>query len=897
MAEAGIPELHDPRREILRGYELRLLRCTYSAQSQPQSSPSSDVPLLATKLHEHINQVLSFIENGNYLQALFIDIAAELFSFGFTGENGNDSDDRVCSELRANVERFVMNGTDSNDVQEVACRAFLVLSIGVAALFYFTQSNITGPLDEVSPLPIKFTEGEEEIDWEAWARNQLMSEGADLLGKFSNLQYIVFAKILVMRTKDLLFEGSVSSTFGIRSISWWLSRVLLTNQRILSEPSSLLFDLLQLYVGETLDHFGIVENVINYWSDKLLDEEASTVVSIAHLEAGIMQQLYGRVDSGRSHIGSAEVAAGLQLSVTGVLGYRTVHQVEPKAQKVLVSDRLSNGGTDSQFEIAKDSLDPLKNEPSESCDILKKPKLVEVGGLGGAALLNSTQQAVILAHCIIIQQGSRQDELQNWDVAPYIEAIDSQPSSLFALQYFCDLLRVRWESTRSHTKVRAIEMMGKLAENLEKPFPGVAQRIPFCYVANIPTIPALKKEYGELLVSCGLIGEALRIFEDLELWDSLIYCNRLLGKKAAAVELIKMRLSEMPKDPRLWCSLGDVTNDDSFYEKALEVSNDRSTRAKRALARSAYNRGEYEKSKMLWESAMALNSLYPDGWFALGAAALKARDVDKAVDGFTRAVQLDPDNGEAWNNIACLHMIKKKSKESFIAFNEALKFNRNSWQMWENYGHVAMDVDNIWKALEAVQRVADITSCKRIDVELLDRIMEEMERRTSKRPLSSEDNELTSQSGNSVCSSEAEGKSRETLQLLELLGKILQKIVKNVSRAEIWGLYARWHKIKGDLTMCSEAFLKQIRAYQGSDLWKDGDRFKKFAHASLELCNVYMEISSSTNSRRELSTAEMHLRNTIRQAASFSDTQEFQDLQTCLDEVRAKLESHAVLAS
>lgn len=104
---------------------------------------------------------------------------------------------------------------------------------------------------------------------------------------------------------------------------------------------------------------------------------------------------------------------------------------------------------------------------------------------------------------------------------------------------------------------------------------------------------------------------------------------------------------------------------------------------------------------------MALNSLYPDGWFALGAAALKviyaiciwvnslfygilhkfmcigstkmgevllffslseisetiadeflqARDVEKALDGFTRAVQLDPDNGEAWNNIACLYAL------------------------------------------------------------------------------------------------------------------------------------------------------------------------------------------------------------------------------------------------
>jgi tetratricopeptide (TPR) repeat protein len=54
------------------------------------------------------------------------------------------------------------------------------------------------------------------------------------------------------------------------------------------------------------------------------------------------------------------------------------------------------------------------------------------------------------------------------------------------------------------------------------------------------------------------------------------------------------------------------------------------------------------------EAAMALNSLYSDGWFALGAAALKARDLQKALDAFTLAVHLDPDNWLAWNNIASL---------------------------------------------------------------------------------------------------------------------------------------------------------------------------------------------------------------------------------------------------
>lgn len=46
------------------------------------------------------------------------------------------------------------------------------------------------------------------------------------------------------------------------------------------------------------------------------------------------------------------------------------------------------------------------------------------------------------------------------------------------------------------------------------------------FVLNWGTFFFLYREYGEILVSCGMIGEALKIFEDLELWDNLIFCYR-----------------------------------------------------------------------------------------------------------------------------------------------------------------------------------------------------------------------------------------------------------------------------------------------------------------------------------------------------------------------------------
>ncbi|KAJ4979391.1 hypothetical protein NE237_010171 [Protea cynaroides] len=893
--------------QTLGGFELRLLRCSMSlapVRSNASLCPPPLPPSVDQKvypLYRLIEEVINLIETGDYVRALSSD--AVLLVFGFADswdfEDTIGCAERFYSEVEKSIQSFLADDIDG-DVDR-SCRAVLLMCIGVAALLAFTQSNVTGPVEEFPYFPLLIGRFKEDyavtsrVQWDIWARNQLISVGSDLIGKISIIQYIVYAKMLLTKTKDLYLEGKDTPTWGVRSISWWLARTINIEQRILEEKSSSLFDQLQVMIGETLHYFGDVQKVASYWGAALHEGEASTIVSLSHLEAGIIEYTYGRVDSSRLHFRSAEEASGLELTVTGVLGFRTMHQVEPKAQMVLVTNtRVPNSvGMSSEIrpELPKNvssfsecKLSPNSREIYESSEAFMTPRLLENeeakpnlnnihSGETFSISLQPIQQAVILGQCLLIEKSTPSDEMQGWQMAPFIEAIDGQEYSYFIIRCFCDILRIRWESTRGRTKERALVMMDELVKGIYQRSPGALRRIQFSFGVYAPTIAALRKEYGELLVSRGLIGEAIKIFEDLELWDNLIYCYCQLEKKAAAVELIKARLFETPDVPRLWCSLGDVTNNDACYEKALEVSNGRFARAKRSLARSAYNRGDYETSKNLWESAMSLNSLHPDGWFALGAAALKARDVEKALDGFTRAVQLEPENGEAWNNIGCLHMIKKKNKESFIAFKEALKFRRNNWQLWENYSQVAMEIGNFGQALEGTKMVLDMTCNKRTDYTLLEKIMEEMEVRSSRHD----------QLGTEI--------SHETEYLLELLGKVIQQVVRTGERDDFWGLYARWYKIKGDLTLCSEALLKQVRSYQGTDLWNNIDRFKKFADASLRLCKIYMEISSSTKSRRELVTAEMHLKNTVKQAASFSNTTEFSNLEALLIEVKKQLEA------
>ncbi|OMO99576.1 Tetratricopeptide-like helical [Corchorus capsularis] len=273
---------------------------------------------------------------------------------------------------------------------------------------------------------------------------------------------------------------------------------------------------------------------------------------------------------------------------------------------------------------------------------------------------------------------------------------------------------------------------------------------------------------------------------------------------------------------------------------------------------------------------MALNSLYSSGWFALGFAAMKTGDVQRALDAFTRAIQLDPENWEAWGNIAYLHLIRKKKKESFIAYTQAVKFMRDSWKLWENYGLVAVEVGKIVQALDAARRVLDVTNYKITGVRLLDKITQYLEESSSNTHSAVSDGDYCANknlidsciySVDKLANSEPnEGMSPEKWQMVKLLGNILDEISRRNPIADIWGLCARCHRMNGDLIMCSVALSKQIRSYKGSDMWKDGDRYRRFAHSLWELCKIYITLFSSTGGHEQLQSAERELQNAIKQA-------------------------------
>ena len=62
-----------------------------------------------------------------------------------------------------------------------------------------------------------------------------------------------------------------------------------------------------------------------------------------------------------------------------------------------------------------------------------------------------------------------------------------------------------------------------------------------------------------------------------------------------------------PDDASLLCALGDITLDDKHYQKAWDMSQGRSTRAQRSLARSAQRQQHWEEvGSFAWTVAWAV---------------------------------------------------------------------------------------------------------------------------------------------------------------------------------------------------------------------------------------------------------------------------------------------------
>ena len=506
---------------------------------------------------------------------------------------------------------------------------------------------------------------------------------------------------------------------------------------------------------------------------------AGLVSSMSLLETALMEHEYGHVDSARALLRAAGEPIGATHEVVGEMGFRTIHQTDAKAQMVLRAECLglcvfkrpgSLGGAEetaasddetdeavaeeaaarlakkADAEAERDATGRVVNTKSaamnriaieldglsaDGAQVLIAPRLgvtradrdaEEKGAYGDP--LPAAHQALVLATAVTVRKSMADDGTRSWSVAPYHECVQTQRRSRPVLRAAAAVLSARHERERARTRERALLVMEDLVKSLESPAPSAAARIRYAYSTWFPPGAMLRKELGDHLVSLGMVGAALELFEEIELWDSLIVCLTLLGKKQAAADTIRRRLEVDPTDPKLWCALGDALDLEEHFLKALEVSEGKNARAMRSLARRAALREDWKSAAEYWSKAMKTNPLFPDGWFSCGYALLKADREEEALGAFVRCTQVDPENGQAWNNVAALNIRRQKYAAAHVALREAVKQVATSWQTWENLAMVSAKIGRFQQSARALLKVMDLTGGAKLHVATLSTLVE-----------------------------------------------------------------------------------------------------------------------------------------------------------------------------
>lgn len=311
--------------------------------------------------------------------------------------------------------------------------------------------------------------------------------------------------------------------------------------------------------------------------------------------------------------------------------------------------------------------------------------------------------------------------------------------------------------------------------------------------------------------------------------------------------MIRKQLEERPHEPKLYCLLGDLTNDPSLYEKSWTVSGHRYAASQRSLGYYHFFRTkDYEKAIHAYQLSLTLNPLNENAWFALGCAAMKLQKWPLALEALLRVVNLNFEHAEAWNNIATIHMVRGDLSESVRALEQCLKLSYEDWKIWDNYLRLNIQLGRHMEILLAAKRIFELTNA--IDLKVLHMITDFVV--------------------------EAEPMSEfEVSKLKELYDSIQEKYT---GQAEYWTLYALLEsKLSAPREL--ECRMKAYQCFAAKPYDTDYALFESFLPTLLRLVETLLKVQEQEKAMQILSDT---LRRTRKE---FEGTRVYLELATRLD--------------
>ncbi|KEY75503.1 hypothetical protein BA78_0769 [Aspergillus fumigatus] len=600
-----------------------------------------------------------------------------------------------------------------------------ILHIGLAALFSFMQSNITGPPLDFNSADVIFPKAlHSDATKLRAARNHIIRElsvdGEAAYKLTPNVELFAVAMALLVDADILVADGPlVARTARLR--------VNFLHQKMLSEATSTLQDAIYSDLEE-LNRILLGEKSVF----STAQEKGRFLV-----ERATIHSHHGFDTKARADLEQAAAVRKFEFALTGRLGKRTKFQEHDISQLVVLAKSAEELTTTGNSALPEDKGDTFQAGPKnldlnddtllESISFTKDtqtskdksttvqeestlPPALQSLDPGNQPLLDPVDSAILLGLASTITNTSPENGLTREETHPYAIRVLEGGSSNWQVYTQALLVRSRVEGYRARTVERSVLQMQALVDQSAS----AAERLEYIWLLNSPTRWSLEAELAQRWVNLGGLRTALEIYERLQMWAEAALCYAATDREEKAKHIVRRQLYEptgpnpddenekfdgpelspLPVDaPRLLCILGDIDSDPTMYERAWEVSNNRYARAQRSLARHylSLKPPALEKAEEAYRKSLHINRLNHSAWFALGCVQLELQKWEDAIDSFTRTVQLEDTDAEAWSNLAAA-ILRTRKREALAALHRAAQLKHTDARIWDNVLTVAASI-------------------------------------------------------------------------------------------------------------------------------------------------------------------------------------------------------------
>ena len=549
----------------------------------------------------------------------------------------------------------------------------------VSALNVFIQNNFTGPLLSAELL--------ESIE----------SEDSAATKRLSTINNAMYPLVKCTKLFELCRDYFSSQDNSVLTNQLFKLRCIFIEQMLMDDLSPDLFDNIEKLISVIEDHSEFAA----------LSKEVRCKIFV---EFGFVYLNFQHISKSRRYMEMAKKLISFSFNLTGALGKRTKYQETPLAQ-LRVETIIEENVVD---------MTPLENEP-QIVD-LNDDTLLDKISFEDKNIRNSVSNltAPFLLHMASLKlKDFAMEEMLREEVIAFLEGIIEGRTFSYCIATHAYFLRSKLEKT-------SIRRLSRCMEQLEEVVLGfdckkVCSRTGSLFHSGLPPMWKQQKVLAEMYSGIGSHKSALDLYEKLQLREEQI--NALVGAgRYEAAEKLTRSLIAQGETPKLYCILGDTTQDIIHYERAWELSGESSARAMKSLGYHYFNIKEYRRALVCMQNSLECNYLQGGLWFTAGCTALAIPEFETAIKCFQTSLQIDDEYSEAWSNLGACYQKTGQLRKAYSCFKEATRRSFNNWRVWENFLTAAAQIKDFASMIFAYRQIIT-TGQKYCDKIILDSLV------------------------------------------------------------------------------------------------------------------------------------------------------------------------------